>query len=83
METLMYGVREIREERGPIILLLLLLQINADKMIVTVCVGRNGSKDIFSGIRYTLEHLHFRPGVSKTVILFLCSHCQPQDMGVS
>lgn len=59
----------------------LVLEINVDKLAVIVFrTGTNGSRDILAGIDFALQHLNFRPGASKTLILFPCSSCQPQDM---
>ncbi|XP_035714331.1 apolipophorins isoform X2 [Folsomia candida] len=53
---------------------------NVGKHLASLPTGTNGSRDILAGIDFALQHLNFRPGASKTLILFPCSSCQPQDM---
>lgn len=45
-----------------------------------ISVG-TGNKDIFEALRFASQLL-FRAGVSKTFILFPCSHCEPEKQMV-
>lgn len=49
--------------------------------LTSVQMGK-GNNDTFQAIWYALQNLLFRPGVSKTFILFPCTGCNPQQMKV-
>ena len=50
-------------------------------IFVLLFVESNGSSDVFTALVYA-TNLIFRPGVSKTFILLLCSDCRQSSMKV-